>query len=103
MLEATGSEIDDLEARLVWALQKDVLWLQVAVNELLFTEVLECLQNLNGEPPDQTERHSFEVVVLDKLIQVDGEEFEGYDQVTSEHAVVFDADDVVCVFWIIFT
>lgn len=50
--EARGSEVDDLNTRLVGALQEDVFGLQITVDDLFVSEVLQGLQNLNGEPPN---------------------------------------------------
>lgn len=42
-----------------------------------------------------------EVVVLDELIEVDGEEFERDDEVLAEYEVVLDHDDVVSIIRVI--
>lgn len=99
--EAAGAKVDDLDARLVGALQKNILRLEVTMNEGLFPQVLESLKYLDGKPANQRERHSFEVVVLDELVEVDGEQLEGNDEMLPEHAVVFDSDDVVRVIRVI--
>ena len=65
------------------------------MDDVFFPEELECLQDLDCEASYQREGHALEVVVLDELVEVDGEEFEGDDQVRAEGAVVQDLDDVV--------
>lgn len=57
---------------------------------------------MNSKASDERQRDSLEVIVLDKFVEVDREEFEGDDQVGSENAMVKDLDDVICVFWILF-
>ena len=71
------------------------------MDDVLFSEELEGLKHLDGEASDEGEGYSLEVVVFDKLVEVDGEELEGDDQVGTEDAVVQDLDDVVCVLWIL--
>ena len=40
----------------------------------LFPQILEGLQDLDGEAPDQTKRDAFEVVVANELVEIDREE-----------------------------
>lgn len=46
------------------------------MDDVFISQELERLEDLDGEPADQRQRHPLEVVVLDELVQVDGEEFE---------------------------
>lgn len=76
MCEAARAEVNHLDARFVRTLQQDVLRLEVAVDQGLFPQILESLQDLDGEAPDQTKRDAFEVIVADELVEVDREELE---------------------------
>jgi len=67
------------------------------VDDLLLLQVLQCLKHLDGEPPDQRQRHSHEVVVLNELVEIDREQLKRNDQVLPETQVVFYSDDVVLV------
>ena len=95
--EARGPEVDDFDARLIWTLQQDILWLQVAVDDVLVSEELERLQDLNGEAAYQRKGDALEVVVLDELVKIDREELERDYQVVAEYAVILDLDDVVLI------
>lgn len=46
MDEATGSKVDNFNLGSGIALDEDILWLQVAMNELEIVDVGECSQNL---------------------------------------------------------
>lgn len=64
------------------------------MNDALLLQVPECLQDLNGEPSHQAQTIASEVILLDELIQVDGEKFKRYEQMLPEIAGVLDPDDV---------
>lgn len=74
--EAGGPEVDYFDARLIWTLQQDILWFQVTVDDVLVSEELERLQDLNGEAAYQRQGDALEVVVLDELVKIDREELE---------------------------
>lgn len=46
-------------------------------------------------------RDSFEIVVFYEFVQVYGEQFERYNQMLSENAIVFDSDNVMLIEFII--
>lgn len=60
----------------------------------------ERLQDLDGETANETSRHSLEVVLLDKLVEIHAEELEGEEQVLSEDGVVIDPHDIVLVVFV---
>ena len=64
---------------------------------VLVAEELEGLEDLDSKTSYQRQGDTLEVVVLDELVEVDREEFEGDDQMIAEHAVVLDLDYVVLV------
>ena len=47
--EAGRPEVDYFDSRFIRALQQDILWFQVTVDDVLVAEELERLQDLNGE------------------------------------------------------
>lgn len=49
------------------------------MNNILFFEVPQCLQDLDREPSDQAQAHTLEIVSFDELIQIDAEKFKRYD------------------------
>lgn len=60
------------------------------------------MQDLNGKLPNQTQTNPLKTVAFDKLVKVDAEKFERYDQMLSEVAMILDLDDVVLVMRVIF-
>ena len=57
---------------------------------------------MNCESSDQRQRHALELVILDELVQIDREQFEGDDQVVAEHTMILDLNYVVLVVWVLF-
>ena len=76
-------------------LQEDVLRLHVAVDDLVPVEEVEALQQRVRELADELEAEPLELVLLDELVEVDGEELEGDAGVVAEREVVEEVDDVV--------
>lgn len=70
LLETRRSEIDDLNLRVAWVSEQDVLRLQVAVNDALLFEQQKGRQKLLRKASNQAKREATERVHLDKLIQV---------------------------------
>lgn len=101
ILEATATIVDDLDARLVWLLQKDILRLEIAVDNVVVALKFESLQYLNGEAPNQARRYSLEVVLLNKLVEIHAEQLKGEQQVLAEDGVVQHANDIVFVVFIL--
>ena len=59
--------------------------------------VLQRLQNLDGKPSDQVLRHALEVVVLDKLVEIDRKQLKSNNQMLTEEHEILDADHVILV------
>ena len=53
------------------------------------------MQDLNGKPSNQPDRHPSELIVLNKLIEVYAEKLERYDQMLSEYRVVLNPDYII--------
>lgn len=51
--------------------EENILRLQVTVNDLVLSHVMQRHQQLNAEPPYQSEGDSLEVVKLQEVIEVD--------------------------------
>jgi hypothetical protein len=92
--KAAGPKVDDLDGVLVGVLQQDVLRLQVAVDDVVLVQKGERLQDLDAKAPDAVHAESLVVVVLDRLVQVDGQQTEADAQVVAEVKVVDQVDDV---------
>jgi hypothetical protein len=69
--KAAASVINDLDARFVLLLQENVLWLQIAMHQVVILLVLQRLQDLYRESADQALRYALKVVVPDKLVEID--------------------------------
>ena len=64
------------------------------MNYVLVSQVLQGLKNLNSKPSYQTESHTLEVVVLDEIVKIDGEQLERDHQMLPEYHVVLDSYDI---------
>ena len=64
------------------------------MNNLVSEEEVEALEERVSELPDQLEAEPLKLVLLDQLIQVDGEQLEGDAGVGAEGEVVIHVDDV---------
>jgi len=70
VLQATGPEVGYHDAALIFALQQDVFWLQVTVDDAEVLHVAEGREQLNGESPDQAVFEALVVVHLYEFVQV---------------------------------
>ena len=71
------------------------------MHNIVFVEVVQADQNLNGEPLDQVETESLEVVHLDELIQVHTQHLESDHQVLPEQELVQSPNDILLVFGVV--
>ena len=96
-LKATRAVVYQFDLALVHLHQQHVLRLQVTVHDRELVHVVQSLQDLDAKPLGQGHREALEVVVLDELVQVDGQHLKRDEHVTPEGEVVFDPDDVLAV------
>jgi len=68
------------------------------MNNIVFGQEVERYQNLDGEPLDQVERKTLEVVHLDELVEVDRKHFEGDHEVLPKHKLIQPPDNILLVF-----
>ena len=101
VFETARAEIDNLDSRLVNLSEQDVFRLQVTMHDVMLAHVVKRDQDLDREPLDQAEREAQEVVHLDEVIEVDGEELEGEDQMLAEDEVVQALYDILLVFRVV--
>ena len=97
VLVAAGAVIDHLDSASARLFQKDVLWLQIAVDDAVPMKSVEALENRVGEFPHQGEAEPLELVLLDQLVEVHAQQLEGETDVVSEGEMVDQMDDVVSV------
>lgn len=95
VLEAATTIVDDFDPRLVRLFEQNVLRLQVAMNNPVLSLVFQSLQDLNGEPSNQPDRHPSELIVLNELIKVYAEKLERYDEMLPVNGEVLYPDDIV--------
>lgn len=70
------------------------------MNYFMVLLVLQSLEDLYREPPDQTLWYSLKIIVLYKFIEVDAQAFKSYHQVLSKEQVVFNPDDVILIIFV---
>lgn len=70
MLIAARPEVDNLDARFVGLLEKDILRLQVAVNDLSLPQKLQGNENLDREATNRFHIESVVAIPLDELVQI---------------------------------
>jgi hypothetical protein len=102
VLEAAGSKVDDLDARLVDLAEQNVFGLQVAMHNVVLAHVVKRNQDLNREPLNQRQRKALEVVHLDEIVEVYGEQFESDDEMLSEYELVQFLNNVLFVVGVFF-
>lgn len=89
--ELAGAYLDAAASLL---LEKNVLRLHVAMDDLVLVESVEALQQRVREPSHQLHAEALELVLLDQLVQVDAEQLEGDAHVVTEGERVEHVDDV---------
>jgi len=92
--EAARPSINYFYASFVFLLEKDVLWLKVAMDNFMLFEKLQALQCLNGYPSDQVKVQAIEFVKLKKLIEIDVEKLKDETSMTSEEKSVFQLHNI---------
>lgn len=97
IFKTTGAEIDDFDARLVDLPEENVLWLEVAVHDVVLAEEVKRYKDLNSEPLNQVQREAIEVVHFDKFVEVHGQHFKCNHEMLAERELVQAADDVLLV------
>lgn len=68
----------------------------------MFSLIFKCLQNLNCKSSYKAQWNSIEVIVLDKLIEINTKQLKWDDQMFPEYAVVFDPYDIVYIIRVMF-
>lgn len=71
------------------------------MNNALFSEIFECLKNLNSESPNQAQRYPDEIVVFDKLIEIYRKEFKTDNKMFPEDYIVFNSNNIESIIWVI--
>lgn len=72
------------------------------MNHSVLSLIFKSLQNLNCKPSYKAQWYPVEVIVLDKLIQVDTEQLKRDNQMLPENAIVFDPNDIVHIIRVMF-
>jgi hypothetical protein len=85
VLETAASIVNYFDARFVSLLEKDILWLKIAVNDVILSMIFESLQDLYCKPANKAEGNSLKIIVLDKLIEIDAEELKRDYQMLPEN------------------
>lgn len=75
--------------------QENVLWLEIAVNDLLGVQQYETAQDLLCEAANELERKSLEIMGLDELVKIHAQKFSRYAQMTAEIETLSEIDHAV--------
>mgnify|MGYP007058507940 CR=1 FL=1 len=70
VLEAAASVVNDFYAWFVWLFQEDVLWLEIAMNNVVVTLELKSLKNLYCKSADQSSWDTLEVILFDEFVKI---------------------------------
>lgn len=91
---ARAAKVDNLDSTAFGVAQKDILGLEIAMNDLQFRrrEEEQCSAQLLGELASQIERHAAEVGVAKQVVQVIREQFEHETQVIAPAEVPLEFD-----------
>ena len=73
-----------LDGALVGPFEQDVLRFEVAVDDFMPTQVAQADEDLLREAADETQGEALEVIVLDKLVQVEAQKLEADAQVATK-------------------
>lgn len=95
--KAGWAKVNNLDTWLVWRFKQNVLWLQIAVDHILFAEILKSLKDLDCKSTNEREWDTLEVVVFDEFVQINREKLERNNQVLAELAAVLNLDYVICI------
>ena len=93
-MEASRSEIDDLDRGAALLPQKDILGLHIAVDDLLPQHDSHALQDGVSEASHQMNAKALIVVLLDQLIQVDPKYLKRDAKVIAEVKVLFHVNNI---------
>ena len=97
---ASRTKINDLYFLSCFIAQKNVFWLQIAVNDLAFFEKLECFQDLFRITSDNWHTESLVLIFLYVLKEIFVQQLKYENLVLTPMQVLFHAHDIVFVFWI---
>lgn len=70
VLEAAGTEIDDLDLRVHRVSKQNIFWLEITVDDLVHLEKKQTAQKLFGESSNEFQGESLEAIIFDELVKV---------------------------------
>ena len=82
---------------------KDVLRLQITMNQVSFIEKTQRIQQLLRKDANQGCTQSSELILFDQFVQVDAEEFECQAEMLSVDEGILESQEVVVIVLVIFT
>ena len=95
------AEINDLNSTFVRFPEQNVLWLHIAVNNIVLLHEVQRHQQLDGEPPDEAGGYALKVIALDEFVQVHAQHFEGENQVLPEQKFFLNPNNIFLVFRVV--
>jgi hypothetical protein len=82
--------------------QKNILWLQIAMDQMRLVQQAQGVQQLLSKHSDECSTQSTELVLLNELVEVDTEQFERKTQVLTVNKCVFQTKQVVVIVLVVF-
>jgi hypothetical protein len=95
------AKVDHLYTTLVRLPQENVLWLHVAMYDVVLFHVVERDEQLDREAANQAYGNALEIITLDELVEVHAQHLEDEDQVLAERELLLYANDVLLVLWVV--
>ena len=77
-LETAGTKVDDLDSRLVCFFEQNVLRLEISMDDLIFVEEVNSVEDLEGHSSDEVEGEPIVAIVLDEFIKIVGHEVKSH-------------------------
>lgn len=96
-LVTSRTEIDNLDDGALEILEQNVFGFQIAVNQARLVEQCKTIEKLLSKDADQSGAESSELVLLDKLVQVDAEELKHQAKMLTVDECVLQAQKMMVV------
>lgn|SRR5690242_940711 len=97
VLETARSKVDDLDLRVQWMREQNVLRLQIAVDHPLTLQQNQRAQHLLAETADKTRGKALELVCLDELVQIHAKKLGRYAKMPTEVEALRKVDHTMLV------
>lgn len=97
ILEAAGTEIDDLDLRVHRVSKQDIFWLEITVNDLVHLKKKQTAQKLLREPPNELQGEPLKAIIFNKLVKVHVKKFSREAKMATEVETLREVDHTMSV------